>query len=149
MEVARPEGQLHHRLLIENVDPMGAMWRLDHRRAGADLTDKEYQISATRRSLREIGVDTGGSNVQFAINPDDGRMIVIERIHACRAARRWHRRRPASDREDRAKLAVGYTPDELQNDHRRPDPASFEPTIDYVVKVPRFAFEKFKWPMIG
>jgi carbamoyl-phosphate synthase large subunit len=112
------------------------------------LTDKEYQImrNASIAVLREIGVDTGGSNVQFAINPDDGRMIVIEmnpRVSRSSALASKATGFPIA--KVAAKLAVGYTLDELRNDITGgATPASFEPTIDYVVtKIPRFAFEKF------
>jgi carbamoyl-phosphate synthase large subunit len=113
------------------------------------LTDKEYQLmrNASIACLREIGVDTGGSNVQFAVNPDDGRMIVIEmnpRVSRSSALASKATGFPIA--KVAAKLAVGYTLDELRNDITGGQtPASFEPTIDYVVtKVPRFAFEKFK-----
>ena len=112
------------------------------------LTDKEYQImrDASIAVLREIGVDTGGSNVQFAINPDDGRMVVIEmnpRVSRSSALASKATGFPIA--KIAAKLAVGYTLDELRNEITGgATPASFEPTIDYVVtKVPRFAFEKF------
>ena len=136
---------------IENVDPMGVHTGDSITVAPAQtLTDKEYQImrDASIAVLREIGVDTGGSNVQFAINPADGRMIVIEmnpRVSRSSALASKATGFPIA--KIAAKLAVGYTLDELANDItgglRRP--ASFEPTIDYVVtKVPRFAFEKFR-----
>jgi carbamoyl-phosphate synthase large subunit len=139
---------------IENVDPMGVHTGDSITVAPAQtLTDKEYQImrDASIAVLREIGVDTGGSNVQFAINPDDGRMIVIEmnpRVSRSSALASKATGFPIA--KVAAKLAVGYTLDELRNDitggaggHFMP--ASFEPTIDYVVtKVPRFAFEKFR-----
>jgi carbamoyl-phosphate synthase large subunit len=112
------------------------------------LTDKEYQImrNASIAVLREIGVDTGGSNVQFAINPQDGRMIVIEmnpRVSRSSALASKATGFPIA--KVAAKLAVGYTLDELKNDITGgATPASFEPSIDYVVtKIPRFAFEKF------
>ncbi len=139
---------------IENVDPMGVHTGDSITVAPAQtLTDKEYQImrDASIAVLREIGVDTGGSNVQFAINPDDGRMIVIEmnpRVSRSSALASKATGFPIA--KIAAKLAVGYTLDELGNDitageDGRRMPASFEPTIDYVVtKVPRFAFEKFK-----
>jgi carbamoyl-phosphate synthase large subunit len=139
---------------IENVDPMGVHTGDSITVAPAQtLTDKEYQImrDASIAVLREIGVDTGGSNVQFAINPDDGRMIVIEmnpRVSRSSALASKATGFPIA--KIAAKLAVGYTLDELANDITGNDqghfmPASFEPTIDYVVtKVPRFAFEKFK-----
>src|SRR5690606_26090305 len=110
--------------------------------------DKEYQImrNASLAVLREIGVDTGGSNVQFAVNPDDGRLIVIEmnpRVSRSSALASKATGFPIA--KIAAKLAVGYTLDELDNDITGVTPASFEPTIDYVVtKIPRFAFEKYK-----
>ena len=135
---------------IENVDPMGVHTGDSITVAPAQtLTDKEYQImrDASVAVLREIGVDTGGSNVQFAINPADGRMIVIEmnpRVSRSSALASKATGFPIA--KVAAKLAVGYTLDELRNDITGgATPASFEPTIDYVVtKVPRFAFEKFK-----
>jgi len=135
---------------IENVDPMGVHTGDSITVAPAQtLTDKEYQImrDASIAVLREIGVDTGGSNVQFAINPRDGRMIVIEmnpRVSRSSALASKATGFPIA--KIAAKLAVGYTLDELANDITGgATPASFEPTIDYVVtKVPRFAFEKFK-----
>ncbi len=135
---------------IENLDPMGVHTGDSITVAPAQtLTDKEYQImrDASIAVLREIGVDTGGSNVQFAINPDDGRMVVIEmnpRVSRSSALASKATGFPIA--KVAAKLAVGYTLDELANDITGGrTPASFEPTIDYVVtKVPRFAFEKFK-----
>ena len=135
---------------IENLDPMGVHTGDSITVAPAQtLTDKEYQImrDASIAVLREIGVDTGGSNVQFAINPADGRMIVIEmnpRVSRSSALASKATGFPIA--KVAAKLAVGYTLDELRNDITGgATPASFEPTIDYVVtKVPRFAFEKFK-----
>ena len=134
---------------IENLDPMGVHTGDSITVAPAQtLTDKEYQImrNASLAVLREIGVDTGGSNVQFAINPNDGRMIVIEmnpRVSRSSALASKATGFPIA--KVAAKLAVGYTLDELQNDITGGQtPASFEPSIDYVVtKVPRFAFEKF------
>ena len=133
---------------IENVDPMGIHTGDSITVAPAlTLTDKEYQImrNASIACLREIGVDTGGSNVQFAINPEDGRMIVIEmnpRVSRSSALASKATGFPIA--KIAAKLAVGYTLDELKNDITGDTPASFEPTIDYVVtKIPRFAFEKF------
>ncbi|OIQ90802.1 carbamoyl-phosphate synthase large chain [mine drainage metagenome] len=134
---------------IENLDPMGVHTGDSITVAPAQtLTDKEYQImrDASIAVLREIGVDTGGSNVQFAINPNDGRMIVIEmnpRVSRSSALASKATGFPIA--KVAAKLAVGYTLDELRNDITGgATPASFEPTIDYVVtKVPRFAFEKF------
>ena len=133
---------------IENVDPMGIHTGDSMTVAPAlTLTDKEYQImrNASIAVLREIGVDTGGSNVQFAINPEDGRMIVIEmnpRVSRSSALASKATGFPIA--KIAAKLAVGYTLDELKNDITGDTPASFEPTIDYIVtKIPRFAFEKF------
>ncbi len=134
---------------IENLDPMGVHTGDSITVAPAQtLTDKEYQImrDASIAVLREVGVDTGGSNVQFAINPTDGRMIVIEmnpRVSRSSALASKATGFPIA--KVAAKLAVGYTLDELANDITGgATPASFEPTIDYVVtKVPRFAFEKF------
>ena len=134
---------------IENLDPMGVHTGDSITVAPAQtLTDKEYQImrNASIAVLREIGVDTGGSNVQFAINPQDGRMVVIEmnpRVSRSSALASKATGFPIA--KVAAKLAVGYTLDELRNDITGgATPASFEPTIDYVVtKVPRFAFEKF------
>jgi len=134
---------------IENLDPMGVHTGDSITVAPAQtLTDKEYQImrNASIAVLREIGVDTGGSNVQFAINPADGRMIVIEmnpRVSRSSALASKATGFPIA--KVAAKLAVGYTLDELKNDITGgATPASFEPSIDYVVtKVPRFAFEKF------
>src|SRR5687767_1506764 len=134
---------------IENVDPMGVHTGDSITVAPAlTLTDKEYQImrSASIGVLREIGVETGGSNVQFAINPADGRMVVIEmnpRVSRSSALASKATGFPIA--KVAAKLAVGYTLDEITNDITGgATPASFEPTIDYVVtKIPRFAFEKF------
>ena len=134
---------------IENLDPMGVHTGDSITVAPAQtLTDKEYQImrDASIACLREIGVDTGGSNVQFAINPKDGRMVIIEmnpRVSRSSALASKATGFPIA--KVAAKLAVGYTLDELRNDITGgATPASFEPTIDYVVtKVPRFAFEKF------
>jgi carbamoyl-phosphate synthase large subunit len=133
---------------IENVDPMGVHTGDSITVAPAlTLTDKEYQImrDASFAVLREIGVDTGGSNVQFAVNPKDGRMIVIEmnpRVSRSSALASKATGFPIA--KVAAKLAVGYTLDEILNDVTRVTPASFEPTIDYVVtKIPRFTFEKF------
>src|SRR5207237_6425762 len=111
------------------------------------LTDKEYQImrDASLAVLREIGVDTGGSNVQFSVNPADGRMIVIEmnpRVSRSSALASKATGFPIA--KVAAKLAVGFTLAEIPNDLTKTTPASFEPTLDYVVvKIPRFAFEKF------
>ena len=133
---------------IENVDSMGVHTGDSITVAPAlTLTDKEYQRmrSASIAVLREIGVETGGSNVQFAVNPTDGRMVVIEmnpRVSRSSALASKATGFPIA--KIAAKLAVGYTLDELQNDITKVTPASFEPTIDYVVtKIPRFAFEKF------
>jgi carbamoyl-phosphate synthase large subunit len=134
---------------IENLDPMGVHTGDSITVAPAQtLTDKEYQImrNASLAVLREIGVDTGGSNVQFSINPQDGRMIVIEmnpRVSRSSALASKATGFPIA--KVAAKLAVGYTLDELRNDITGgATPASFEPSIDYVVtKIPRFAFEKF------
>jgi carbamoyl-phosphate synthase large subunit len=134
---------------IENLDPMGIHTGDSITVAPAQtLTDKEYQLmrDASVRILRKIGVDTGGSNVQFAINPDDGRMIVIEmnpRVSRSSALASKATGFPIA--KVAAKLAVGYTLDELRNEVTGGrTPASFEPTIDYVVtKIPRFTFEKF------
>jgi carbamoyl-phosphate synthase large subunit len=133
---------------IENVDPMGIHTGDSVTVAPAlTLTDKEYQImrNGSIAVLREIGVETGGSNVQWAINPADGRMVVIEmnpRVSRSSALASKATGFPIA--KVAAKLAVGYRLDELDNDITRVTPASFEPTIDYVVtKIPRFAFEKF------
>ena len=134
---------------IENLDPMGVHTGDSITVAPAQtLTDKEYQIlrDASLAVLREIGVDTGGSNVQFSINPDDGRMVVIEmnpRVSRSSALASKATGFPIA--KIAAKLAVGFTLDELRNDITGgATPASFEPSIDYVVtKIPRFAFEKF------
>ncbi|MES2444091.1 MAG: carbamoyl-phosphate synthase large subunit [Pseudomonadota bacterium] len=134
---------------IENVDPMGVHTGDSITVAPAlTLTDKEYQImrNASIAVLREIGVETGGSNVQFAVNPKDGRLVVIEmnpRVSRSSALASKATGFPIA--KVAAKLAVGYTLDEITNDITGATPASFEPTIDYVVtKIPRFAFEKFK-----
>ncbi len=134
---------------IENVDPMGVHTGDSITVAPAlTLTDKEYQImrNASIAVLREIGVETGGSNVQFAVNPKDGRLIVIEmnpRVSRSSALASKATGFPIA--RVAAKLAVGYTLDELTNEITGATPASFEPSIDYVVtKIPRFAFEKFK-----
>ncbi len=134
---------------IENIDPMGVHTGDSITVAPAlTLTDKEYQImrNASIACLREIGVETGGSNVQFAVNPADGRLIVIEmnpRVSRSSALASKATGFPIA--KVAALLAVGYTLDEVQNDITGATPASFEPTIDYVVtKIPRFAFEKFK-----
>ncbi len=134
---------------IENVDPMGVHTGDSITVAPAlTLTDKEYQImrNASLAVLREIGVETGGSNVQFAVNPKDGRLIVIEmnpRVSRSSALASKATGFPIA--RVAAKLAVGYTLDELTNEITGATPASFEPSIDYVVtKIPRFAFEKFK-----
>ena len=133
---------------IENIDPMGIHTGDSVTVAPAlTLTDREYQRmrDASIACLRKIGVDTGGSNVQFALNPADGRMLVIEmnpRVSRSSALASKATGFPIA--KIAAKLAVGYTLDELANDITRTTPASFEPTIDYVVvKIPRFTFEKF------
>ena len=133
---------------IENIDPMGVHTGDSITVAPAlTLTDKEYQKmrNASIAVLREIGVDTGGSNVQFAVNPDDGRLIVIEmnpRVSRSSALASKATGFPIA--KIAAKLAIGYNLDELKNDITKSTPASFEPTIDYIVtKIPRFTFEKF------
>lgn len=133
---------------IENFDPMGIHTGDSITVAPAQtLTDKEYQRmrDAAIAVIREIGVDTGGSNIQFAINPKDGRMVIIEmnpRVSRSSALASKATGFPIA--KIAAKLAVGYTLDEITNDITRETPASFEPTIDYVVtKIPRFTFEKF------
>jgi len=133
---------------IENIDPMGVHTGDSITVAPAlTLTDKEYQMmrDASIAVLREIGVDTGGSNVQFAVNPHDGRLVVIEmnpRVSRSSALASKATGFPIA--KVAALLAVGYTLDELRNEITKITPASFEPTIDYVVtKIPRFAFEKF------
>jgi carbamoyl-phosphate synthase large subunit len=133
---------------IENIDPMGIHTGDSVCVAPAlTLTDKEYQLmrNAAIAVLREIGVDTGGSNVQFAVDPEDGRLVVIEmnpRVSRSSALASKATGFPIA--KVAAKLAVGYTLDELENEITRITPASFEPTIDYVVtKMPRFTFEKF------
>ena len=133
---------------IENVDPMGIHTGDSITVAPAlTLTDKEYQVmrNASINCLRKIGVETGGSNVQFAINPKNGRMVIIEmnpRVSRSSALASKATGFPIA--KVAAKLAVGYTLDELKNEITKTTPASFEPTIDYVVtKIPRFTFEKF------
>jgi carbamoyl-phosphate synthase large subunit len=133
---------------IENLDPMGIHTGDSITVAPAQtLTDKEYQLlrDASIRIIREIGVETGGSNIQFGINPDDGRMVVIEmnpRVSRSSALASKATGFPIA--KIAAKLSVGYTLDEIRNDITRETYASFEPTIDYVVtKMPRFTFEKF------
>ena len=133
---------------IENLDPMGIHTGDSITVAPAQtLTDKEYQRmrDASLAVMRAIGVDTGGSNIQFAINPDDGRMVVIEmnpRVSRSSALASKATGFPIA--KIAAKLAVGYTLDEIQNDITRETPACFEPTIDYcVVKIPRWPFDKF------
>jgi len=133
---------------IENVDPMGIHTGDSITVAPAlTLTDKEYQVmrNASIACLRKIGVETGGSNVQFAINPKNGRMVIIEmnpRVSRSSALASKATGFPIA--KIAAKLAIGYTLDELKNEITKTTPASFEPTIDYVVtKVPRFTFEKF------
>ena len=133
---------------IENFDPMGVHTGDSITVAPAQtLTDKEYQImrDAAIAIIREIGVDTGGSNIQFAVHPEDGRLVIIEmnpRVSRSSALASKATGFPIA--KIAAKLAVGYTLDEIPNDITRETPACFEPTIDYVVtKVPRFTFEKF------
>jgi carbamoyl-phosphate synthase large subunit len=133
---------------IENVDPMGVHTGDSITVAPAQtLTDKEYQLmrDAAAAIIREIGVETGGSNIQFAVNPDDGRMVVIEmnpRVSRSSALASKATGFPIA--KIAAKLAVGYRLDEIRNDITRETPASFEPVLDYcVVKIPRWAFEKF------
>jgi len=133
---------------IENIDPMGVHTGDSVTVAPAQtLTDREYQRmrDATIRVMREIGVETGGSNVQWAVNPENGKMVIIEmnpRVSRSSALASKATGFPIA--KIAAKLAVGYTLDELRNDITRETPACFEPTIDYVVlKIPRFTFEKF------
>ncbi len=133
---------------IENFDPMGVHTGDSITVAPAQtLTDREYQMmrDGAMRCLREIGVDTGGSNVQFAINPKNGRMVIIEmnpRVSRSSALASKATGFPIA--KIAAKLAVGYRLDEIRNDITRKTPACFEPTIDYVVaKIPKWAFEKF------
>lgn len=133
---------------IENLDPMGVHTGDSITVAPAlTLTDKEYQLmrDASFAVIREIGVETGGSNIQFAVNPENGRMVVIEmnpRVSRSSALASKATGFPIA--KIAAKLAVGYSLDELRNDITRETPASFEPTIDYIVtKIPRFTFEKF------
>ena len=134
---------------IENLDPMGIHTGDSITVAPAQtLTDREYQVmrDASIMIIREIGVETGGSNIQFAVNPDDGRMVVIEmnpRVSRSSALASKATGFPIA--KIAAKLAIGYTLDEIPNDITKKTPASFEPTIDYcVVKIPRFTFEKFR-----
>ena len=133
---------------IENFDPMGVHTGDSITVAPSQtLSDKEYQLmrDASFAVIREIGVETGGSNIQFAMNPEDGRMVVIEmnpRVSRSSALASKATGFPIA--KIAAKLAVGYLLDEIRNDITKETPASFEPTIDYVVtKIPRFAFEKF------
>ncbi|MBT5828833.1 MAG: carbamoyl phosphate synthase large subunit, partial [Candidatus Latescibacteria bacterium] len=133
---------------IENVDPMGVHTGDSITVAPAQtLTDKEYQAMRDESiaCIREIGVETGGSNVQFAVNPEDGRRVIIEmnpRVSRSSALASKATGFPIA--KIAAKLAVGYSLDEVQNDITRETPASFEPTIDYcVIKIPRWTFEKF------
>ena len=133
---------------IENVDPMGIHTGDSVTIAPAlTLTDKEYQVmrNASIACLRKIGVETGGSNVQFAINPKNGRMVIIEQNpRGSRSSALASKATGFPIAKIAAKLAVGYTLDELNNEITKVTPASFEPTIDYVVtKIPRFTFEKF------
>src|SRR5690625_4960663 len=133
---------------IENLDPMGVHTGDSITVAPAQtLTDREYQLmrQASLAVLREIGVDTGGANVQFAVNPKNGRIIVIEmnpRVSRSSALASKATGFPIA--KVAARLAVGYTLDEVTNDITGVTPAAFEPTLDYViVQAPRFAFEKF------
>jgi len=133
---------------IENFDPMGVHTGDSITVAPIQtLTDKEYQImrDASFAVIRAVGVETGGSNIQFGVNPDNGRMVIIEmnpRVSRSSALASKATGFPIA--KIAAKLAVGYLLDEIKNDITRETPASFEPTIDYVVtKIPRFAFEKF------
>src|SRR5215210_601841 len=133
---------------IENIDPMGVHTGDSITVAPImTLSDKEYQRmrDAARRIIRKVGVETGGSNIQFAVNPADGRMVVIEmnpRVSRSSALASKATGFPIA--KIAAKVAIGYTLDEIRNDITQETPASFEPTLDYVVvKVPRFAFEKF------
>ncbi len=133
---------------IENFDPMGVHTGDSITVAPAQtLTDKEYQIlrDASIKIIREIGVETGGSNIQFAVNPENGKMVVIEmNPRVSRSSALVSKATGFPIAKIAAKLAVGYTLDEIPNDITKETPASFEPTIDYcVVKFPRFAFEKF------
>jgi carbamoyl-phosphate synthase large subunit len=133
---------------IENFDPMGIHTGDSITVAPAQtLTDKEYQLmrDASLRIIREIGVDTGGSNIQFGVNPDTGRMVIIEmNPRVSRSSALASKATGFAIAKIAAKLAVGFTLDEITNDITKATPASFEPTIDYVVvKFPRFAFEKF------
>ena len=141
---------------IENFDPMGVHTGDSITVAPAQtLTDREYQMmrDASLRCLREIGVDTGGSNVQFAINPENGRMVIVEmnpRVSRSSALASKATGFPIA--KIAAKLAVGYRLDEIKNDITEGRPACFEPTIDYVVvKIPRWQFEKFPGaePVLG
>src|SRR5947208_15982469 len=133
---------------IENFDPMGVHTGDSITVAPAmTLTDREYQHmrDVAIEIIRAVGVDTGGCNIQFAVNPQSGRMVVIEmnpRVSRSSALASKATGFPIA--KIAAKLAIGYTLDEITNDITRETPASFEPTLDYiVVKVPRFAFEKF------
>jgi carbamoyl-phosphate synthase large subunit len=133
---------------IENFDPMGIHTGDSITVAPAQtLSDKEYQLmrDASIKIIREIGVDTGGSNIQFGVNPDNGRMVVIEmNPRVSRSSALASKATGFAIAKIAAKLAVGFTLDEITNDITKATPASFEPTIDYVVtKFPRFAFEKF------
>jgi carbamoyl-phosphate synthase large subunit len=133
---------------IENLDPMGIHTGDSITVAPAQtLTDKEYQImrNASLKIIREIGVDTGGSNIQFGVNPDNGRLVIIEmNPRVSRSSALASKATGFAIAKIAAKLAVGFTLDEITNDITKATPASFEPTIDYVVvKFPRFAFEKF------
>src|SRR4029077_5822411 len=133
---------------IENFDPMGVHTGDSITVAPAQtLTDREYQMmrAGVIRGLREIGVDTGGSNVQFAIHPKTGRMVIIEmNPRVSRSSALPSKATGLAMPQTAAKLAVGYRLDEIRNDITKKTPACFEPTIDYVVvKIPKWQFEKF------
>src|SRR5213079_359519 len=134
---------------IENFDPMGVHTGDSITVAPVQtLTDKEYQImrDAAFAVIREIGVETGGSNIQFAVNPDNGRMVVIEmNPRVSRSSALASKATVFPIAKIAAKLAIGYTLDEIKNDITRETPACFEPALDYViVKIPRWNFDKFK-----
>ena len=145
---ARSRRQRHHRLLHRELRSHGRPTGDSITVAPAQtLTDREYQMmrDASLRCLREIGVDTGGSNVQFGMNPQDGRMVIVEmnpRVSRSSALASKATGFPIA--KIAAKLAVGYRLDEIKNDITKVTPACFEPTLDYVVvKIPRWQFEKF------
>src|SRR5207247_7986166 len=136
---------------IENFDPMGVHTGDSITVAPIQtLTDKEYQLmrDASFAVIRAVGVETGGSNIQFAVNPENGRMMIIEmNPRASRSSALASKATGFPIAKIAAKLAVGYLLDEIKNDITRETPASFEPTIDYcVVQVPRFTFQKFPQP---